>query len=56
MAIELVKWGKERVDAKKGALWYIGGGRLCVHLLTMSACQRTSVIVRFLLHSAVTMR
>ena len=27
MAIELVKWSKERVDAKKGALWYIGGGR-----------------------------
>jgi hypothetical protein len=27
MSIELVKWSKERVDAKKGALWYIGGGR-----------------------------
>ncbi len=27
MAIELVTWSKERVDAKKGALWYIGGGR-----------------------------
>jgi uncharacterized Zn-finger protein len=27
MVIELVTWSKERVDAKKGALWYIGGGR-----------------------------
>jgi uncharacterized Zn-finger protein len=25
MAIELVKWSKERVDAKKGALWYTLG-------------------------------